>query len=73
MSYLPLANSKPENTKPYKDWLRSCGIENVVDEDYTMRIWENWTAKDAEDKVFPVSSSTSQIGQTFVVKIQHGP
>lgn len=42
---LPLFTTKPDGTKPYKDWLRSCGIHNVVDEDYTMRIWENWLLK----------------------------
>lgn len=45
MNILPLHNTKPENTKPYKDWLKSCGISNVVDEDYTMRIWETWVFK----------------------------
>jgi hypothetical protein len=42
---LPLDNPKPEHTKPYKDWLRTCGINGVVDEDYTMRIWERWMLK----------------------------
>lgn len=45
MNILPLISNKPENTKPYKDWLRSCGINNVVDEDYTQRIWERWLFK----------------------------
>ena len=45
MNILPLLSTKPENTKPYKDWLKSCGIDNVVDEDYTMRIWEGWLFK----------------------------
>lgn len=45
MNILPLISTKPEDTKPYKDWLKSCGIEDVVDEDYTMRIWESWLFK----------------------------
>jgi hypothetical protein len=45
MNILPLISTKPENTKPYKDWLKSCGINDVVDEDYTMRIWEGWLFK----------------------------
>jgi len=45
MNILPLLNTKSENTKPYKDWLKSSGINNVVTEDYTMRIWEGWLFK----------------------------
>jgi hypothetical protein len=45
MNVLPLISTKPDNTKPYKDWLKSCGISNIVDEDYTMRIWEGWIFK----------------------------
>jgi hypothetical protein len=45
MNILPLLSTKPENTKPYKDWLKTCGINDVVDEDYTMRIWEGWLFK----------------------------
>lgn len=42
MIQAPLISTRPENTLPYKDWLRTCGIDGVYDEDHTMRIWESW-------------------------------
>ena len=42
---LPLLTPKPQNTKPYIDWYRVCGIDNVYTEDDTMRHWEKWMLK----------------------------
>jgi len=41
----PFFTKKDPNTKPYIDWLRKHGIEDVKDEDFAIGEWELWLTK----------------------------
>jgi hypothetical protein len=40
-----IPSPKPANTKPYINWLRTCGINNVATEDDVMAVWEKYLNK----------------------------